>query len=192
MEMVLRMEAVVEMGDEHFYALCQNNPDMRLERNADGDVVIMPPTGGDTSRRNAEIIVQLGIWARRDGTGVLFDSSGGFRLPNGTVRAPDVAWVAKEHLEGLSAEERRRFLPLCLDFVVELRSESDALYAVQEKMREYAACGARLGWLIDPSERRVEVYRRGQPVEVLIGISAISGEPVLPKFALELAHVWAE
>ena len=192
MEMVLRMEAVVEMGDEHFYALCQNNPDMRLERNADGDVVIMPPTGGDTSRRNAEIIVQLGIWARRDGTGVLFDSSGGFRLPNGTVRAPDVAWVAKERLEGLSAEERRRFLPLCPDFVVELRSESDALYAVQKKMREYAACGARLGWLIDPSERRVEVYRRGQPVEVLIGISAISGEPVLPKFALELAHVWAE
>lgn len=192
MEMVLRMEAVVEMGDEHFYALCQNNPDMRLERNAGGDVVIMPPTGGDTSRRNAEIIVQLGIWARRDGTGVLFDSSGGFRLPNGTVRAPDVAWVAKERLEGLSAEERRRFLPLCPDFVVELRSESDALYAVQKKMREYAACGARLGWLIDPSERRVEVYRRGQPVEVLIGISAISGEPVLPKFALELAHVWAE
>lgn len=192
MEMVLHMEAVVEMDDEHFYALCQNNPDMRLERNADGDVVIMPPTGGDTSRRNAEIIVQLGIWARRDGTGVLFDSSGGFRLPNGTVRAPDVAWVAKERLEGLSAEERRRFLPLCPDFVVELRSESDALYAVQKKMREYAACGARLGWLIDPSERRVEVYRRGQPVEVLIGLSAISGEPVLPKFALELAHVWAE
>ena len=192
MEMVLRMEAVVEMGDEHFYALCQNNPDMRLERNAGGDVVIMPPTGGDTSRRNAEIIVQLGIWARRDGTGVLFDSSGGFRLPNGTVRTPDVAWVAKERLEGLSAEERRRFLPLCPDFVVELRSESDALYAVQEKMREYAACGARLGWLIDPSERRVEVYRRGQPVEVLIGMSAISGEPVLPKFALELAHVWSE
>lgn len=192
MEMVLRMEAVVEMDDEHFYALCQNNPDMRLERNADGDVVIMPPTGGETSRRNAEIIVQLGIWARRDGTGVLFDSSGGFRLPNGTVRAPDVAWVAKERLEGLNAEERRRFLPLCPDFVVELRSESDALYAVQEKMREYAACGARLGWLIDPSERRVEVYRRGQPVEVLIGMSAISGEPVLPKFTLELAYVWAE
>ena len=192
MEMVLHMEAVVEMDDEHFYALCQNNPDMRLERNADGDVVIMPPTGGETSRRNAEIIVQLGIWARRDGTGVLFDSSGGFRLPNGTVRAPDVAWVAKERLEGLSAEERRRFLPLCPDFVVELRSESDALYAVQKKMREYAACGVRLGWLIDPSERRVEVYRRGQPVEVLIGLSAISGEPVLPKFALELAYVWAE
>ena len=192
MEMVLRMEDVVDMDDEHFYALCHNNPDMRLERNADGDVVIMPPTGGDTSRRNAEIIVQLGVWARRDGSGILFDSSGGFRLPNGTVRSPDAAWVEKGRLEGLSAEERRHFLPLCPDFVVELRSESDSLYAVQEKMREYAACGARLGWLIDPSEQRVEVYRCGQPVEALIGMSAVSGEPVLPKFALELDHIWAE
>ena len=192
MEMVLHMEDVVDMDDEHFYALCQNNPDMRLERNADRAVVIMPPTGGDTSRRNAEIIVQLGIWARRDGTGVLFDSSGGFHLPNGTVRSPDAAWVEKGRLEGLSTEERRRFLPLCPDFVVELRSESDSLYAVQEKMREYAACGARLGWLIDPSEQRVEVYRHGQPVEVLVGTSAVSGEPVLPKFALELANIWAE
>ena len=192
MEMVLRMEDVVDMDDEHFYALCQNNPDMRLERNANGDVVIMPPTGGDTSRRNAEIIVQLGVWARRDGSGVLFDSSGGFRLPNGTVRSPDAAWVEKGRLEGLSTEERQRFLPLCPDFVVELRSESDSLYAVQEKMREYAACGARLGWLIDPSEQRVEVYRHGQPVEALIGTSAVSGEPVLPKFALELDNIWAE
>jgi Uma2 family endonuclease len=192
MEMVLRMEDVVDMDDDHFYALCQNNPDMRLERNADGDVVIMPPTGGDTSRRNAEIIVQLGVWARRDGSGVLFDSSGGFRLPNGTVRSPDAAWVEKGRLEGLSAEERRHFLPLCPDFVVELRSESDSLYAVQEKMREYAACGARLGWLIDPSELRVEVYRLEQPVEVLAGMSAVSGEPVLPKFALELDNIWAE
>ncbi len=192
MEMVLRMEAVVDMNDEHFYTLCQNNPDMRLERNAAGDVVIMPPTGGETSRRNAEIIVQLGVWARRDGTGVLFDSSGGFRLPNGTVRSPDAAWVEKEHLAGLSTEERRHFLPLCPDFVVELRSESDSLYAVQEKMREYSVCGARLGWLIDPSEYRVEVYRRRQPVEVLVGMTAISGEPVLPKFALELANIWAE
>ena len=192
MEMVLHMEDVVDMDDEHFYALCQNNPDMRLERNADGDVVIMPPTGGDTSRRNAEIIVQLGVWARRDGTGVLFDSSGGFHLPNGTVRSPDAAWVEKGRLAGFSTEERRRFLPLCPDFVVELRSESDSLYAVQKKMREYAACGARLGWLIDPSEQRVEVYRHGQPVEVLVGTSAVSGEPVLPKFALELANIWAE
>ena len=192
MEMVLRMKAVVDMNDEHFYTLCQNNPDMRLERNAAGDVVIMPPTRGETSRRNAEIIVQLGVWARRDGTGVLFDSSGGFRLPNGTVRSPDAAWVEKEHLAGLSAEERRHFLPLCPDFVVELRSESDSLYAVQEKMREYSVCGARLGWLIDPSEYRVEVYRRRQPVEVLVGMTAISGEPVLPKFALELANIWAE
>ena len=192
MEMVLRMDAVVDMDDEHFYTLCQNNPDMRLERNADGAVVIIPPTGGETSRRNAEIIVQLGIWTRRDGSGVLFDSSGGFRLPNGTVRSPDAAWVEKGRLAGLSAEERRHFLLLCPDFVVELRSESDSLYAVQEKMREYAACGARLGWLIDPAEQRVEVYRRGQPVEVLVGVNAISGEPVLPKFALELDNIWAE
>lgn len=192
MEMVLRMDDVIDMDDERFYALCQNNPDMRLERNAAGDVVIMPPTGGATSRRNAEIIVQLGVWARRDGTGVLFDSSGGFRLSNGTVRSPDAAWVEKARLAALSAEERRRFLPLCPDFVVELRAESDSLAAVQEKMREYAACGARLGWLIDPSERQVEVYRREQPVETLIGLRAISGEPVLPKFALELDNIWAE
>jgi Uma2 family endonuclease len=190
MEMVIHMQPVIDLDDEHFYTLCQHNPNVRMERNAQGDVIVMPPTGGETSRRNAEIIMQLGIWARRDGTGVVFDSSGGFRLSNGAVRSPDAAWVETARLEGLSAEQRRRFLPLCPDVVIELRSESDNLETVREKMREYAACGARLGWLIDPLERTVEVYCVGLPVEVLADVSVVSAEPVLTGFTLDLASVW--
>ena len=149
----------------------------------------MPPAGADTSRKNAELAVQLGIWAKRDGTGVTFDSSGGFRLPNGAVRSPDASWVGRTRLAGLSAEERTKFLPLCPDFVVELRSPSDRLPVLRDKMREYVDNGARLGWLIDPLGGQVFVYRPGASVERLEEPDHVSADPVLPGFRLDMEEI---
>src|SRR5262249_4391081 len=145
-------------GDELF-EFCSANAELQIERSADGEIIIMPPTGAETGRRNAEITAQLVTWAKRDGRGVAFDSSTGFLLPNGAERSPDAAWVARRRWDALTAEERERFAPLCPDFVLELRSPNDALEDMKTKMVEYMACGARLGWLIDPEERRVHVYR---------------------------------
>ncbi|HCF28623.1 MAG TPA: hypothetical protein DEV81_15790, partial [Cyanobacteria bacterium UBA11049] len=149
----------IELTDEQFFDLCQHNRDLRFERTASGEILIMPPTGGETSNRNFEIAVQLGIWNKQNNLGKAFDSNGGFTLPNGAVRAPDVSWVRRERWEALTPQQRRKFLPLCPDFVVELRSPSDSLKETQEKMQEYINNGARLGWLIDPQTRRVEIYR---------------------------------
>ena len=150
----------------------------------------MPPTGGDTGSRNAEITMQLRLWAKRDGSGVAYDSSTGFRLPNTAVHAPDAAWMLRSRLARLSVEERRRFIPACPDFVLELRSPSDRLQDVQDKMAEYLANGARLGWLIDPDPRHVYVYRPDAPVERLENPETLSGDPVLPGFVLDLREIW--
>ena len=190
METIIHMQPVIEIDDERFYALCQLNRDVRLERNQEGNVIIMPPTGGDTGRRNAEIIVQLGMWARQDETGTIFDSSTGFRLPNNAVRSPDAAWVENARLDLLSDEERRTFVPLCPEFLLELRSESDDLGTLKEKMREYIDNGTRLAWLIDPLERKVSIYRSGLPVEVLENPKYISGDPILSGFTLDLRTIW--
>ncbi|MYF73458.1 MAG: Uma2 family endonuclease [Gemmatimonadetes bacterium] len=190
METVLHFQPVIEVSDEDFYAFCQLNRDVCIERNAQGDVIIMPPAGGETSERNAEITMQLRFWAKGDGTGASFDSSGGFQLPNGAVRSPDAAWIEYTRLMALSPEVRRKFVPLCPDFVIELRSESDQLAPLQEKMREYLDNGLSLGWLIDPYTRRVYVYRSGLPVEELEQPSRISGDPVLRGFELDLDEVW--
>ena len=190
METVLHFQPVIEVSDEDFYAFCQLNRDMCIERDAQGDVIIMPPAGGETSERNAEITMQLRFWAKRDGTGASFDSSGGFRLPNGAVRSPDAAWVEHTRLNALSLEDRRKFVPLCPDFVIELRSESDLLRPLQEKMQEYLDNGLGLGWLIDPYAQRVYVYRAGLPIEELERPSGISGDPVLQGFELDLTEIW--
>lgn len=176
--------------DAEFFEFCQLNKHLRIEMNDEGDLIIMPPTGGKTGNRNFNLIVELGIWAKNDGTGYGFDSSTVFRLPNGAKRSPDLAWVRRERWDALSETEQETFPPLCPDFVVELRSRTDSLDALQEKMREYAACGAQLGWLIDPTERKVYVYRPNATTEILDDPPTISGEPLLKDFRLDLQTIW--
>ena len=187
---LVRLQPIINLTDEQFYEFCQANRDLQLERTAQGELVIMPPTGGETSESNAEVTMQLRIWAKRDGSGSTFDSSGGFVLPNGATRSPDAAWVSRRRLEALTKEQRKRFLPLCPDFVVELRSPTDSLTAVQAKMQEYLANGAQLGFLIDPEGKRVYVYRPDTPVECFENLETVSGDPLLPGFILDLREVW--
>ena len=186
----LKLRPVVRLSDDQFFEFCQLNRDLRIERTAGGGITIMPPTGGDTSDRNAEITMQLRLWAKRDGTGVAFDSSGGFVLPNRAILSPDASWVVRDRLDTLTAEQRAKFLPLCPDFVIELRSPSDGLTVLQDKMQEFIANGARLGWLIDRREQQVFVYRPATPVERLHGPERVSAEPLLPGFSLEMPPIW--
>lgn len=188
--LLVHLHPVIELTDEQFFEFSQLNRDLRIERTAEGGLLIMPPTGGETGERNAEITIQLGSWAKRDGTGTTFDSSTGFRLPNGAVRSPDASWVSHERLAALSAEEKKKFFPLCPDFVIELRSATDSHAALQEKMQEYLDNGTRLGWLIDPERRRVDVYRPQLPVVKLEQPETISAEPALSGFILDLREIW--
>lgn len=176
---------------EQFAALAAANRELRLERTAAGELIVNPPTGGETGRRNASLTAQLGTWFEANETfGIAFDSSTGFELPNGANRSPDASWVRRERWEALTAEQRKGFVPLCPDFVVELRLESDRLSDLQAKMREYMDNGAQLGWLIDLKNKRVEIYRAGQTVEVLEHPSTLSGEAVLPSFVLTLKRIF--
>jgi Uma2 family endonuclease len=188
--LILRFAPVIEMTDQQFFELCQLNRDLRIEQTSQGDLVIMPPTGGETGRMNFEVTGLFGQWVHTDGTGVGFDSSTGFTLPNGAKRSPDLAWVKRSRWEALTPQQRRQFPPLCPDFVLELRSPTDALATVQAKMQEYLDNGAQFGWLIDPIEKKVYVYRPQAPVECLDNPQTISGDPVLPGFVLELGRVW--
>ncbi len=186
----LDLEQIVDFDDDQFFELCRRNRELRLERTAKGEILIMPPVGGRTSSRNSRITRQLADWSDRDGSGEAFDSSGGFKLPNGALRSPDAAWIELERLRLLAEGEEEQFVPLCPTFVVELRSPSDSLAAVEAKMREYVDNGSRLGWLIDPQTRRVHVYRPGGGVEVLEEPRSVSGGPELPGFVLEFDRIW--
>ena len=178
------------LSEEQFVRLCQENPDLRLELTAQQELVIMPPTGLESGRRNLRIARRLDTWTEADGTGVAFDSSTMFTLPNGAKRSPDASWVRRERWDALAQEQRQGFGLLCPDFVIELRSSSDRLKDLQEKMQEYIANGAQLGWLIDPLEKRVHVYKPGQPVNVLEDPVSVSGDPVLPGFVLLVRELW--
>jgi Uma2 family endonuclease len=171
-----------QLSDEQFYQLCQDNHDLRFERNSLGDLMIMPPTGGETGNVNAKIIVKLGIWAEKKGSGILFDSSTGFKLPNGAERSPDAAWIPLEKWNKLTSKQRQGFVPLCPDFVIELRSKSDNLKSLQDKMQEYLDNGTFLGWLINRQDRQVEIYRQNKKVQVLDNPVSLSGEEILPEF----------
>ena len=179
------------MTEDEFFAFCQANPELRIERTSDGEIIIMPPTGGESGRRNALAIARLTDWAMTDGTGVAFDSSTGFVLPNGAERSPDLAWVRRERWEALTQAERERFPPLCPDFVGEIRSPADRLPVLHAKLREYINNGARLGWLIDPVERKVYVYRPGEAVICLDDPEHVSGDPVLPGFTLDVRQLFS-
>jgi Uma2 family endonuclease len=180
----------MRLTDEQFLRLCAENPEMQLELNAQGELVIMPPTGSKTGLRNNELSYTLTDWAKTDGTGLTFDSSSLFALPNGARRSPDASWIRRERWNSLTEDQQEGPAPLCPDFVVELRSRTDRLVIPHEKMREYIANGARLGWLIDPSEKRVYVYRPDQPVETLDHPATVSGEPELPGFVLNVRELW--
>lgn len=176
---------------EQFTALAASNRELRLERTAQGELIVNPPTGWETGKRNRSISGELYIWWRNAGKpGEVFESSTGFILPNGANRSPDACWVSQERWDALTPEQKGTFANICPDFVVELRSSSDSLISQQEKMREYMDNGAVLGWLIDPQNRTVEIYRAGLEVEVLANPSELSGEEVLPGFLLDLREVW--
>lgn len=188
--LTLKLDSVVRLTDEQFYQLCQDNPELKLERAATGELIVMSPTGGETGKHNSDLIADLVFWNRRTKLGVVFDSSTGFKLPNGGDRSPDVAWIPQAKWDALTPVQRKRFLPLCPDFLVELLSPSDIWEAGEAKMQEYQDNGNRLGWLIDPESRRVAIYRLGQAVEVLEAPENLSGEDVLPGFVLNLQTIW--
>ena len=185
----LNLNPVIQLTKEQFYQLCITNPDTRLELNAQGELIVMSPTGGETSAWNAELIIYLGVWNRQTGLGKTFDSSGGFSLPNGAQRSPDVAWIPLAKWNALTAEEKKGFLPLCPDFIIELLSPSDSWQQGMKKMEEYLENGCRLGWLIEPKTKRVAIYRVQQAVEILEAPTVLSGENVLKGFNLNVGKI---
>ncbi|MDJ0635933.1 MAG: Uma2 family endonuclease [Xenococcaceae cyanobacterium MO_188.B29] len=187
---ILNMPPVAKLTDEQFYQLCQANRDLRLEMTAQGELIIMPPTGGETGKRNSDINLDLALWNRQNKLGIVFDSSTGFILPNGAKRSPDAAWIPTDKWDALTSEQKQKFLPLCPDFVIELRSPTDKLKTLQDKMQEYIENGTRLGWLINPQDKQVEIYRQDREVEVLNSPNSLSGENVLPGFILNLELIW--
>lgn len=188
--LVVRMRPVIDLTDDQFFEFCQINQDLRIERTAEGELLIMPPTGSGTGGRNFRLNGQLFIWTEQDGTGIGFDSSTGFTLPNGANRSPDAAWVNLERWNALTPEQQEAFAPIVPDFLVELRSKSDTLTVLQDKMQEYIDNGVRLGWLIDRKQRRVYIYRPGVPVQELDNPETVSGDPELPGFVLKLGQIW--
>ncbi|OCQ97899.1 hypothetical protein BCD67_01845 [Oscillatoriales cyanobacterium USR001] len=189
-QITLNLNPIIKLTEEQFYQLCRENSDLKLERNAKGELIVMPPTGGETGKSNVKVIVPLAIWNEQTELGEVFDSSTGFTLPNKADRSPDASWVEKSRWEGLTAEQREKFIPLCPDFVIEILSPSDSLKKTQEKMQEYIDNGCRLGWLIRRKNREVYIYRLGKEVEVLQSPQTLSGENVLPGFTLNLQRVW--
>jgi Uma2 family endonuclease len=185
----LNLQAV-RLTQEQFARLCQENPDLRFELTAQQELVIMSPTGSKTGRRNSRLTRHLDFWAETDGSGIAFDSSTMFTLPNGAIRSPDASWVRRERWDMLTEDQQEGFAPLCPDFVVELRSRTDRLSDLHDKMQEYIGNGARLGWLIDPIDKRVYVYRPDQPVGSLDNPATLSGDPVLPGFVLYVQELW--
>src|SRR5580704_11743079 len=187
----LRFRPGLRLTDRVFGKLCAANPELKLERTAREELVVMP-TGIETAMRNAAVTAQLVYWAEVDGRGVAFDSSAGFTLPNGAIRSPDSSWITRVRWRALPREQREQFAPLCPDFVVELRSDADRKAKLRKKMREYITQGARLGWLIDLVDGKVEIYRPGQPVEVLEQPTTLSGEDVLPGFVLDMKGILSD
>lgn len=188
--LVLQISPVWEMSADSFFDFCQLNSHLRIERTATGKLIIMSPAGSETGNRNFKLIQQLANWTDRDGSGIGFDSSAGFALPNGSTRSPDASWIKLTKWNSLSAQQKTKFAPICPDFVVELRSPSDNLKMLQDKMQEYIDNGVSLGWLIDRTTRQVYIYTPDSEVKSLDNPQTISGEPILSGFVLDLAKIW--
>ncbi len=188
--LTVNFPAIVKMTQAQFYEFCQANQNLRIERTAQGEVIIMPPAFSDTGNRNFNIALQLGVWAEQNATGIGFDSSAGFTLPNGATRSPDASWIKLERWNALTAAEQSSFAPICPDFAIELRSASDTLISLQTKMQEYINNGASLGWLIDRKNRQVYIYRPDRSPEVLAQPELVTGDPELPGFGLKMANIW--
>jgi Uma2 family endonuclease len=184
------LELTLELTDEQFFQLCIDNRDLRFERTASGGLIIMPPTGSETGNFNIDLSYQLQSWSRQNKhLGIAFDSSTGFKLPDGTDISPDGAWIRRDSWDALTAEEKKKFAPICPDFVVELRSTTDSLETLRAKMKVYVKNGARLGWLLDRKNRKVEISRQDSDVEILDSPATLSGEDVLPGFVLDLSDI---
>ncbi|WP_310481102.1 Uma2 family endonuclease [Chamaesiphon sp. VAR_48_metabat_403] len=182
--------AIVTMTQAQFYEFCQANQELRIERTAQGEVIVMPPAFSDTGNRNFNIAAQLGVWTEHNGTGIGFDSSAGFTLPNGATRSPDASWIKLERWNALTAAEQASFAPICPDFAIELRSASDTLTSLQTKMQEYIDNGVSLGWLIDRKNCQVYIYRPDRSPEVLDRPEFVTGDPELPGFVLRMEKIW--
>ena len=192
MQVLVTEEAVLhldDMTDDQFFAFCVRNSEYRIERAADGKVIILSGTGGRTGNRNSDLTAQIHLWARADGRGVAFDSSTLFRLPNGAMRSPDASWVSRQRLASLSEREKEKYLPLCPEFVVELTSPSDQFPAVAEKMAEWIANGCLLGWILDTRQRQVHIYRPSG-VEVVQQAQGLAGDEPVEGLLLELSSIW--
>ena len=184
------LELTLELTDEQFFQLCIDNRDLRFERTASGGLIIMPPTGSETGNFNIDLSCQLQSWSRQNKhLGLAFDSSTGFKPPDGTDISPDAAWIRRDRWDALTAEEKKKFAPICPDFVVELRSTTDSLEKLRAKMKVYVKNGARLGWLLDRKNRKVEISRQGSDVEILDSPATLPGEDVLPGFVLDLSDI---
>lgn len=185
-----RDAAMAKMSDQQFYEFCRTNPSLRIERSAQGEIIVMPPAFADTGNRNGRVFGQLYVWSEANGTGEAFDSSSGFTLPNGATRSPDAAWILSARWDALPPEQQASFAPIAPDFAVELRSSSDTLVSLQEKMAEYSENGVRLGLLIDRKNRQVHVYRPAQLPKILDNPEIVSCEPEMPMFTLKMAKIW--
>jgi Uma2 family endonuclease len=188
----LSLKSLTEkITDEVLEQLCRENPEAKLETNAQGQLIVMSPTGSQSGQRNGKLFFQVELWNSQKRLGVTFDSSTGFKLANGAVRSPDVSWIALARWDALTDRQKRGFAPIDPDFVIELMSPTDELLELQQKMSEYMACGVRLGWLINPDEKQVEIYRQGQNKQLLSSPISLSGEDFLPGLTVDLAEIFA-
>ena len=187
---VLQMSPAIDLSEDNFFNFCQLNSHLRIERTSTGELIIMSPAGSETGNRNFKLIQQLANWTDKDGTGIGFDSSAGFILPNGATRSPDASWIELSKWNALSDAQKAKFAPLCPDFVVEIRSPSDSLKSLKDKMQEYIDNGVSLGWLIDRKNRQVYIYSPNVDVQCLDNPVTISGNSILPGFTLDLAKIW--
>lgn len=186
----INFNSIADLTDDQFYQLCRDNPDVKFERNVQGDLLIVAPTGGETGNRHAGLTAQLWLWSQQAQIGPVFDSSTCFKLPNSATRSPDAAWIAQARWDTLTSEQKEKFPPISPDFVVELMSPSDSLPEAQAKMQEYLDNGVQLAWLINRPHRQVEIYCLGQSLEVLTAPEMLSGENLLPGFVLDLKTIW--
>ena len=187
----LNMSHNIHLTDDDFYNLCQANPELMIERAATGELIIMPPTGGESGKEEADLITDLNIWNRQTNLGIVFSSSTGFKLPNGANRSPDAAWVSKQRWDALTPQQRRKFPPIAPDFLIELRSSTDSIEELRNKMQEYIENGVRLAWLIDPQTQTVEIYRQNGDREILQSPTNLQGEDILPNLVLDLSRIFA-